>query len=380
MAYPIGVDLFASRFNLFYGAGDFADQDGRHVPLNHFDSVTNALQACIDSITPGTNQPVITWKLLPELSEQYGYARVTSPDAFTALKPGGSNIIAVVDMPQPIVAPSNAVTLADVTGKAIELLDSPNGFFIMIEASQIDKACHANDAATAAREVIALDQAVAVAYAFYTNHPDDTLIVITADHETGGMTLGHGANRFNLLAHQKETAVGFWYKLDAYRKKHTTRSFFQRLSDNLFNTDDAGKVSGEFDDLKPLLRESFGLGDESIGLDLSPSEWQQLRRAYNDSMNYKELKPDDEFIMMLYGGQDPLTVTAVRLLNEKAGVSWSTFGHSGSAVPVFAVGVGQDRFNGFMENTAVSRAIGAIAFPDKNFPPPPQRYNAIRID
>lgn len=60
----------------------------------------------------------------------------------------------------------------------------------MVEGGKIDWACHSNDAATTFHEVIDFDNAIKVAYEFYSQHPDETLIVVTADHETGGFVLG----------------------------------------------------------------------------------------------------------------------------------------------------------------------------------------------
>ena len=81
-------------------------------------------------------------------------------------------------------------TLAALTESAIKKLDNENGFFMMIEGGMIDWACHSNDAAAAAREVVGFNEAIKKAVEFYNAHPDETLIVITADHETGGLALG----------------------------------------------------------------------------------------------------------------------------------------------------------------------------------------------
>ena len=77
----------------------------------------------------------------------------------------------------------------------------------MVEGGKIDHACHGNDAATAFEEVIDMDNAVKVAYEFYKKHPKETLIVVTADHETGGMGLGTIKYELSLksLASQKQS-------------------------------------------------------------------------------------------------------------------------------------------------------------------------------
>jgi alkaline phosphatase len=65
------------------------------------------------------------------------------------------------------------------------------GFFIMVEGGKIDWACHANDAVATIGDMLDFDNAVGVALDFYKKHPHETLIVVTGDHETGGMTIGH---------------------------------------------------------------------------------------------------------------------------------------------------------------------------------------------
>ena len=77
----------------------------------------------------------------------------------------------------------------------------------MCEGGAIDWACHSNDAATVVHEVMEFDQAIQVAYEFYLQHPEETLIIVTADHETGGMALGNGGGlNLKLLQNQKVSA------------------------------------------------------------------------------------------------------------------------------------------------------------------------------
>lgn len=60
----------------------------------------------------------------------------------------------------------------------------------MIEGASIDHASHPRDIATTIKETIEFDRSVRLAYEFYKKHPDETLIIVTADHETGGLTIG----------------------------------------------------------------------------------------------------------------------------------------------------------------------------------------------
>jgi len=78
--------------------------------------------------------------------------------------------------------------LDDMTREALRLLeDAEAGFFLMIESGLIDQAAHLNDAARMVGEVTALDRAVSVALSWAADR-NDALIIVTADHETGGIT------------------------------------------------------------------------------------------------------------------------------------------------------------------------------------------------
>ena len=84
-------------------------------------------------------------------------------------------------------------TLEAMTETAIAILSQdPDGFFLMVEAGQIDWAGHANDAANAVSDTLGLDRAVAVAQSYAAGR-DDVLLVVTADHETGGMSVSTSA-------------------------------------------------------------------------------------------------------------------------------------------------------------------------------------------
>ena len=130
---------------------------------------------------------------------------------------------------------------ADITEKAIELLDNPAGFFMMVEGGAIDWAGHANEAATNLYEVLALDDAVRKALAFMKKHPDETLIVVTGDHETGGMTMGFAG-------------AGQKLSLELLRNQKCSVGIFKNI------VTAAGKRNPEmtFEDAMPLLTRYFG--------------------------------------------------------------------------------------------------------------------------
>ena len=103
--------------------------------------------------------------------------------------------------------------LKDYVAKGIEQLDNENGFFMMCEGGKIDWACHANDAGATVTDTLALADAVQVAIDFAKEHPAETLIVVTGDHETGGLTIGYAGTDYDTyldtLSNQKISYAQF---------------------------------------------------------------------------------------------------------------------------------------------------------------------------
>lgn len=94
------------------------------------------------------------------------------------------------DLPYAIDRERNDLALAHVVAAAVDHLYGTKGFFIMAEGGKIDWAGHSNDGKTNILEVLDFAAAVQVAFNFYERYPNETLIIVTADHETGGMMLG----------------------------------------------------------------------------------------------------------------------------------------------------------------------------------------------
>lgn len=224
----------------------------------------------------------------------------------------------------------DALTLADFTRHGIRLLDNERGFFLMVEGGKIDWASHANDAATTAHEVVDFDGAIGEALDFYRNHPEETLIVVTADHECGGLALGYVDKAYEsdigILRHQKSSFRVFADKVVQWAERKDV-TFSMAL--------DSAKVY-------------FGLGDAQLdsALALTSEEKTALKKAYAASMN---------------GKGDSLTVTLIRLLNHKAGIGWTTGSHTAVPVPVFAIGKGAHAFCGVYDNTDIAKKIIRVA-------------------
>lgn len=98
-------------------------------------------------------------------------------------------------------------TLPDLLSRGMEFIGDSRPFFIMCEGGTIDWAAHENKTLPVINLIREFDTAVALAYEFYLKHPDETLIVVTADHDTGGASLGQGKE---WLDDRLE-----WYKIDS---------------------------------------------------------------------------------------------------------------------------------------------------------------------
>ena len=230
------------------------------------------------------------------------------------------------------------LTLAQITESAIDFLTKgkDKGFFLMVEGGKIDWACHANDVATVFNEVKGMDDAIKVAYEFYKKHPKETLIVVTADHETGGLVLGTGRYALNLKALQYQ--------------KNSTDVLSQRISD--LRKAKGNKVTWE--DMKALLAEEMGFWKQ---LPLSWSQERKLRDEFEKSF----VKNKVVFAESMYLKSEPMAACAKEVMNEMAMVGWVSGGHSAGFVPVFAVGAGSHLFGGKIDNTEIPKRIAKAA-------------------
>ncbi len=228
---------------------------------------------------------------------------------------------------------TNEISLAQFTQEGIRLLDNDNGFFMMVEGGKVDWACHANDAVSATHDMVAFDDAIGVALDFYNQHPDETLIVVTGDHECGGLSLGYAftayETAFNLLKHQDISYQSFTY---------SDVSFALAMED---------------------VKAHFGLGDptKDPAFALTSNDSTRLQTAWNDSKNGGFDRKEEEVYLKYGPYYDPFTVTVTHILNEKAGITWTSYSHTGVPVPVYAIGAGANMFDGSYDNTDVAKKI-----------------------
>ena len=227
--------------------------------------------------------------------------------------------------------------LADYVEKGIEVLDNEKGFFMMCEGGKIDWACHANDAAATVTDTLALDEAVKKAMEFAESHKDETLIIVTGDHETGGLTIGFAGTDY-----------------DTYLDSLASQKISYALYDEQYVA--AYKENGtSFEDVMKDVETLFGLkikGEEGDRLVLTEYELERLKAAYELTM--AEEKPEytqEQYV--LYGTYEPLSVTITHILNNKSGIDFTSYSHTGLPVAVFADGAGAETFGGYYDNTDI---------------------------
>lgn len=277
--------------------------------------------------------------------EQAGYTIARGIDEYQA-KAGDADKMVLIQkdgtdassLPYAIDRNEGDLTLAQITESAIDFLsrDNKKGFFLMVEGGKIDWACHSNDPATMVKEVIDLDNAVRVAYEFYKKHPKETLIVITADHETGGLGLGNSNYTLNLKS------------LDCQKQS------VDLLSRALTDLRKAKGNKATWEDVKALLTERMGFWGE-----LTPT-WEQ-EKMLRDEFESSFVRNKIVFEESLYSKTEPLAAVAKKVLSQMSKLGWTTGSHSAEYVPVFAVGAGSKLFMGKMDNTDIPKRIAKAA-------------------
>ena len=235
----------------------------------------------------------------------------------------------------------------------------------MVEGGKIDWACHANDAAATITDTVAMDEAVGKAVEFYNEHPDETLILVTGDHETGGLTIGFAGTDYDtFLANISNQKISY-AKFDsdyvtAYKENKTDFDTVMADITELFGLQAPNGVAETSNkaDSKDVHPEGT---DDKGSLVMTDYEYQKLQTAYEETMS--RTGEESEFGQeeyLLYGSYEPLTVTITHILNNKSGVNFASYAHTGLPVEVFAMGVGQDQFKGYYDNTDIFNKMAEI--------------------
>lgn len=283
---------------------------------------------------------------LMDIAAENGWVVPQTNDEIRALTATDSRVLATnpvlqdskaihyeIDRIQKEAAGEDVLSLADFVRSGISVLDNDNGFFMMCEGGKIDWAGHANDAATSIYDTIALSDAVQVALDFAQEHPGECLIIVTADHETGGMTIGFATTaydtHFQYLQNQKTSFTAFDDVIAQLKENNAT-----------------------FEDALAKVEECYGLTTrEGEALTLTDTDVETLRKAWNVAMGTQEI--DGAESALLYGGYNPFSMAVSHIMNNKAGLSYTSYAHTGLQIPVYAWGVGAENFSGLYDNTGI---------------------------
>ena len=314
--YEIGLELIESDFDYFAGGGLLKPDGAEGDQENLYDLAKKAgytvamTQAEAEAVNADTEKAILVGEQLAD------------GDA----------------LPYELDRTEDIWSLADYVEKGIEVLDNDNGFFMMCEGGKIDWACHANDAASSIHDTMALADAVQVAMDFAKDHADETLILVTGDHETGGLTIGFAGTDYDTYLDLLDSQKISYAKFDS--------DYVTGYKEN--------KTS--FEDVMKDVTELFGLkteGEEGDKLVLTDYELSQLRAAYEKSINGTPASEYEQEEYVLYGTYEPLTVTLTHIINNKSGVSFTSYSHTGLPVAVLAQGAGSENFVGYYDNTDI---------------------------
>ncbi|MTI85712.1 MAG: alkaline phosphatase [Firmicutes bacterium] len=205
--------------------------------------------------------------------------------------------------------PTEEPSLAEMTDKAIDVLSQdPEGFFLLVEGSQIDMASHANDPVGVISETLAFDKAVNIALEFAKQNPD-TLLIVAADHGNGGLSIGNRNTDSN------------YDKLDI-------SSYLQPLKmAKLTGAGLESKLNTGKTNVKEVLREYYGIND------LTEEEIAAIKNAPSGDLN-EVVGP---------------------MISKRANLGWTTSGHTGEDTVLYAFG--PESPAGVLDNTEIARTI-----------------------
>jgi len=205
--------------------------------------------------------------------------------------------------------------------------DSEQGFFIMIEGSRIDHAGHANDPAAQVHEVLAYDQTIAAVLDFIEDSDVPTLMVSTSDHETGGLATA--------------------------RQLHSSYPEYKWFPGVLANSSHSSSwAASEYHSHLDTL------GADSTELD---AQSKKSTKSYLESLVSKGLgihDTSDSELDELLSNPDSAAYTFADMISRRAQLGWSTHGHSGADVNIFASNPSwAEDLTGNHENTEVGEFL-----------------------
>lgn len=227
------------------------------------------------------------------------------------------------------------LTLPVITQTCLDHLmkNSPDRFFMMVEGGNIDHALHGNDGGAAVIEILNFNEVLGIAYDFYLQHPDETLIVVTADHDTGGMAMGNPYVKYN--AH-----------LDMFKHQRISKEEFSDYCKSIARN----RRIYRWEDMKEYLTDKLGFFSY---ITVSRDQEAKLKDLFEAAIVMR----NSEDQKTLYANFNSFAVEVFSLLNNAAGIGFTTTSHTGNPVPVFAAGAGAEKFRHLNNNNVLPKLI-----------------------
>jgi alkaline phosphatase len=216
--------------------------------------------------------------------------------------------------------------LSTMTKAAIKQLENDQGYFMLIEASQIDWAGHANDIVAAMAEMTDLAKTMEYLEKYSHQHPD-TLVILTADHSTGGLTVGaNGKYEWNpeilRLMKQSPKAIATLLEKSKITQQHVS---------------------------------------ELLNFTVTESEVKQIKQAkmyaIEQLASYNQLDDDDKLKRKKPSTGNIIASAITKLIDLRTNTGWTSGGHTAIDVPVHALGKNSEMFAGKLDNTDIAKNI-----------------------
>ncbi|UCF71693.1 MAG: alkaline phosphatase [candidate division WOR-3 bacterium] len=277
-----------------------------------------------DSMIPGSAQKGTRrdGENLYEVLLSRGYEVITTEDELLRLTSDKEKVWGmfaarhmVHDIDRRLFGPAQP-SLAEMTRKAIEILGKdPDGFFLLVEASQVDWASHDNDLVGVVTDYLVFDNAVKVAVDFAKSQPTGrTLVLVFPDHDCGGLAMGDSG--IDYLSFRPEKMLDVIKRTDL-----TADGIAMKLKT------EGGGIDTER--IKEIIERHCGIDD------LTSEELKSIEGTLRDTAN--------GYLNEIIGP----------ILSRRAGVGWTTFGHTGNDVPMFSHGL--ERSPKVIDNTQIAR-------------------------
>jgi alkaline phosphatase len=263
----------------------------------------------------------------------------------------------------PMIQERNAIgsmpNLAEMTKVALEILSkNENGFFVMVEGGLIDYAGHDNDAGTMLQETLDFDRAVQAAVAFTETHPG-TLLIVTADHETGGFGFAYGKKiDFEMalpsgLKYQKPYDFAPFTKFDYLdSQKMSFRAMVTPIEQKLYPKDPS-KADPNYG-MEQATKELITVVESNSKYKITEVQAQEVLTRKEGG---KDAQPHDFGHFYVHASVHPDMLG--RVTADQSHAVWAAGTHTSTPVPVMAVGPTRysDRVRGFIDNTEIAKII-----------------------